>query len=253
MWDGDPALVSFFQGGVARDGIDTGVSHLFDFPLFYPLRRAFAQGKPLREVAQMLAHDRLYPDPARLVTLLGLHDTARFMNEPGATAAGLELAFTFLMTVRGVPLVYYGDEIAMRGGDDPDNRRDFPGGWPGDPGNAFEAGGRTPEQRRVHDHLRRLARLRAELPPLRNGRLVNLLVEEQAWVFARSVDGQTPVLIAINNAAEAATLAVPAAGAGLADGAVLADRLGSAPELKVADGLLRIPLAPRSAAIYVHR
>jgi glycosidase len=57
----------------------------------------------------MLALNRLYERPAELVTFLGLHDVARFMNEPGATTAGLKLAFTFLMTARGMPLVYYGD------------------------------------------------------------------------------------------------------------------------------------------------
>ena len=74
MFDGDPALVSFFQGGAVRDGIDTGIDTLFDFPSFYPLRRAFAEGKPLRELAVMLAHDRLYPDASVLVTLSGLHE-----------------------------------------------------------------------------------------------------------------------------------------------------------------------------------
>ena len=67
-----------------------------------------------------------------LVTFSGLHDVGRFMNEPGATVEGRQLADTFLLTARGTPLVYYGDEIGLRGGGDPDNRRDFPGGFAGD-------------------------------------------------------------------------------------------------------------------------
>ncbi len=86
----DPALVSFFQGGRARfDDIDTGVNTLFDFPLFGPLRSAFAQGKPLREVAMTLACDHLYPRPEMLVTFLGNHDQRRFMNGPRADIRGL--------------------------------------------------------------------------------------------------------------------------------------------------------------------
>ena len=62
--DGDPALVSFFAGGRPQyDGIDTGVDSLFDFPAFFQIRHAFAQGKSIRAVASMLSHDRLYPDP----------------------------------------------------------------------------------------------------------------------------------------------------------------------------------------------
>src|SRR4051812_23803736 len=85
MFDGDPALVSFFQGGAARDGVDTGIDTLFDFPSYYAVRQAFAEGKPLRDLAVTLAHDRLYPDPSVLVTFAGLHDVGRFMGETGAT------------------------------------------------------------------------------------------------------------------------------------------------------------------------
>jgi glycosidase len=185
LLDGDPALVSFFQAGVQRfDGIDSGIDTLFDFPLFYPVRRAFGQGQELREVARALARDHLYPDASQLVTVLGLHDVPRFLNEPGATTDGLKLAFSFLLTTRGIPLVYYGDEIAMRGGADPDNRRDFPGGFAGDSQDAFLAASRTPEQQDVFAHLQRLTRLRAARPELRRP-VRNLLVGEQQWAYAR--------------------------------------------------------------------
>jgi glycosidase len=251
LFDGDPALVSFYQGGRARfDGIDTGVDTLFDFPLFFALRRAFAEGRPVREVAQVLAHDHLYERPQELVTFLGLHDVARFMNEPGATAEGLQLAFTFLMTTRGTPLVYYGDEIGMPGGNDPDNRRDFPGGWPGDPRDAFSAAGRTPAEEAVFQHVRRLGRLRAELAPLRRGPLVHLLADEQAYAYARTGAGG-PVVVVLNNGTAPAEVGFEVAAAGLADGARLQDRLGTLPPLAVRDGRVRVTLPPRSAAIYV--
>jgi glycosidase len=248
MFDGDPALVSFFQGGAVRDGIDSGIDTLFDFPSFYPLRRAFAEGKPLRELAVMLAHDRLYPDASVLVTLSGLHDTGRFMNEPGATAAGRQLADTFLFTARGTPLVYYGDEIALRGGGDPDNRRDFPGGFSGDPRNAFTTGGRTAEEAAVFDNLRRLARLRAELAPLRRGRMMTLAVTEQAWAYAR-VLGDQAVLVVLNNAAEPVSLDIPTASVGWTTDRAVDNRLGGG-AARIEGARLRVSLGPRSAAIY---
>jgi glycosidase len=248
LFDGDPALVSFFQGGRTRfDGIDSGIDALFDFPVFFPLRRAFGQGQALREVAQMLSRDHLYPDPSRLVTFLGLHDVPRFLHEPGATREGLKLGFTFLLTTRGVPLVYYGDEIAMPGGGDPDNRRDFPGGWPGDPLNAFTAAGRTPEQQDVFAHVQRLARLRASLAPLRRGDTRNLLVDEQQWAYARVLDGEA-VVVALNNAAAPATLDIALAGLGLADGTELEDGLTGSRH-RVSGGRLQLTLAARSGAV----
>jgi len=249
LFDGDPALVSFYQGGAARfDGIDSGIDTLFDFPAYFKLRDAFARGQPLRELAMVLARDHLYPDPSVLVTFLGLHDVPRFMNEPGASVLGLKLAFTFLATARGVPLVYYGDEIAMPGGGDPDNRRDFPGGFPGDPRSAFEPAGRTPDEQAVLEHLRRLLRLRRELPPLRGGRMTSLAVEERAWAYARVRDGRT-VVVALNNAGVPAT--IDAAGAGLPEGTRLADRLGQGPEVTVTGGRLRLTLPGWSSALYV--
>jgi glycosidase len=253
LLDGDPALVSFYQGGAAGfDGIDTGIDSLFDFPLYYPLRRAFAEGQPIREVAQMLARDRLYPRPGELVTLLGLHDVRRFMDEPGATLAGLKLAFTFLLTARGIPLLYYGDEIAMPGGVDPDNRRDFPGGFSGDARNAFEAGGRTADEQSVFERVRTLNRLRAELVCLRQGATVDLLVEEQLYAFARTTR-EDSAIVAFNNGGETAKLDFSVFGLGLGDGEMLEDRLGGVSAIPVAGGRLSFTLPPRSAAILTRR
>ena len=87
LCDGDPAIVSFFSGGAVRfDGIDTKVDSLFD-SRSSTQSGAFAEGKPLRDVAQMLARDHLYPDPTRLVVFIGNDDMLRFMNETGATTA----------------------------------------------------------------------------------------------------------------------------------------------------------------------
>jgi glycosidase len=200
VFDGDPSVVSFFEGGrVKFDSIDDGVDALFDFPVFFPLRRAFAQGGSVRELAQMLGRDHLYQDPASLVTFLGLHDVARFMGEAGATTAGLKLAYTFLLTARGTPLIYYGDEIALPGSGDPDNRRDFPGGWPGDERNAFDGAGRTAAEQEVFAHVRTLLQLRARREELRRGRMEHLYVTDHVYVYRRGGS-----LVALNNGAEPA-------------------------------------------------
>jgi glycosidase len=254
LLDSDPAMVSFFAGGAPRfDGVDTKVDSLFDFPLLNALRGAFGAGRPVRDVAQMLARDHLYPDASALTTFVGNHDVPRFMNEPGATTAGLKLAQTFILTTRGTPQLFYGDEIAIRGGGDPDNRRSIPGAFPGDRRDAFTESGRTPEEQDVYAHLTKVLRLRHELAPLRRGRLRHLLVSEQQYVYARTMD-RAAVLVALNNAATPATVIVPVAGAGVADGVTLVDRLGAVPgTLTVADGAVTIVLPERSAAILTAR
>ena len=250
MFDADPALVSFFQGGVERyDGLDSGVDTLFDFPTYFEIREAFARGGSLLKVAMMLARDTLYRDPSSLVTFLGLHDVPRFMNEPGASVPSLKSAFTFLATARGTPLVYYGDEIALAGGGDPDNRRDFPGGFPGDARNAFDAAGRTADEESVHAHVRSLLRLRQETPALRRGKTVNLHVADRSWAYARVLDGRA-IVVAINTDGASATFDLPAAPAGLADGTQLRDRVGSLGEVAVQGGRLRLTLPPASSGVF---
>jgi neopullulanase len=242
MFDGDPGLVSFFQGGQPRfDGIDSGIDALFDFPSFYPIRRAFAEGKSIRDLASMLAHDHLYPNSNNLVTFLGLHDVARFMNEPGATVDGLKLAFTYLLTSRGIPMIYYGDEIAMPGGTDPDNRRDFPGGWKEDPRNAFSAEGRTPDEQRVFEHVRKLAQLRHDYPALRQGAMKQLGANDDVYIYTRG-----EMIVMLNNGAKPEHIVAPAASGTWRD---LLDVVGNIP---VRNEILSVTLPARSAAILVH-
>jgi glycosidase len=251
LLDGDPALVSFFQGGVPRfDGIDSGIDTLFDFPLYYTIREAFARGGDLRAPAMTLARDHLYPDASVLVTLLGLHDVPRFMSEPGATPAGLRNAFTFLLTARGTPLVYYGDEIALAGGGDPDNRRDFPGGFPGDARNAFLASGRTPEEEAVHAHVRALLRLRRASPALRRGRTIHLHASQEALVYARVSQGSSPAIVAIHTGSKERMVEVDAAAMGLSDGLRLHAAVGSG-EGRVDASRLRLTLPPGSSGVFL--
>ncbi len=204
--DGDASQVAFFEGGRAQhDGVDDKVDQLFDYPLHFAIRSAFAQGKPIREVAQMLSRDHVYRDPAHsLLTLFGSHDVLRFMSEPGATIDGLKLAYTFLFTVRGTPMVYYGDEIALPGASDPDNRRDFPGGWKGDAKDAFTAAGRTPAQQAVWSHVQTLLKLRAARPELRAGNTEHLVETEQQFAYRR---GKT--IVVLNNASASADVVLP--------------------------------------------
>jgi len=250
VYDSDPALPSFFQGGRARfDGIDSGLDSVFDFPLQDATARVFTDKAPIRELPRMLAHDSLYPDPANLVTFIGLHDMPRFLHRPGATAESMKEALTFLLTTRGIPMIYYGDEVGMTGGDDPDNRRDFPGGWKDDPANAFEATGRTKEQEDLFRSIRNLTRLRAATPALRRGALVQLLVDDDAYAFAR-VAADSRVIVVFNHAAAPATLHIPLDSLGIANGTRLENLLGRTAALVTRQGAIEVELSPHTAAIY---
>ena len=248
MFEGKPELVAFFQGGRKQfDGVDSGIETLFDFPLYYALRDVFAKRQPMTKLAQTLAADTNYVDASNLVTFLGLHDTARFMSETGATIEGLQLAFTYLLTTRGTPMIYYGDELAMNGRGDPDNRRDFPGGWPEDKRNAFTSVGRTQDEERVHAHVKKLTALRRELEPLRRGKLIQLTSDPYTDAFAR-VTTESAVLIALNNSDHTQTIQTKLAGPLLGQ-KELFDRLTDGRRVPINSDTISLTLPARSAAI----
>jgi neopullulanase len=248
--DGDVVHTSFFQGGRVRfDGVDSGLDSLLDFPLFYPIRHAFAEGKAIDAIPKTLAKDYLYTNSEILVTLLGGHDDGRFMSEKGATIEGLKLANAFVLTTRGVPQLYYGDELAMEGPDEPTTRGDFPGGFAGDKRNAFTASGRTKEEQELFEYIRRLTTLRRELEPLRTGKLVNLHVSEQQYAYARKTSNGL-VVVVFNNDNNAAAIEFDVLSISLSNGASLSDRLGVVNDVTVRDGKLRVNLPKRSVAVF---
>ena len=189
VFNKDPHIVSFFAGGRAHTGSDGAYDTLldtpFDYPMYFALRAALTHQAPMAAISDVLKSDALYAHPERLVTFIGNHDTKRFLSEPGANPAALRLAFGLLATLRGMPQLYYGDELDMKGGDDPDNRKDFPGGFPGTTSNAFTPAGRSPEQAAMFDWVSRLMSIRHEHTALTCGGQQVLSSNEDWLVFVR--------------------------------------------------------------------
>lgn len=207
----DPVVASFFSGGhKGWDGIDTGLSTVFDFPLFFAIRDVLLRGRPAGQIANVLRQDELYPHPDWLVPFFANHDVPRLISEPNASPEKLLSAFALSLTLRGIPELYYGDEIGMTGGGDPENRHDFPGGWPGDARNAFTAEGRTPEQQRIFAAVQKLLKLRREHLALRTGKLFHLFSDNGSYVFLRQTDDER-LLIVFNNETARRILEIPQA------------------------------------------
>jgi glycosidase len=172
----------------------------------------------MQKIVDVLRHDELYPHPEMLVTFIGNHDNRRFMSEEGSSPAKLKAAFSLLLTLRGVPQIYSGDEIGMPGGDDPDNRRDFPGGFPAGPAdapsNAFTAAGRTAEQQDIFTHVQSLLALRRSHAALRNGKQWHIAWDDNYYAFLREArqdqdQDQDKLLIVYNNATKKLDLNIP--------------------------------------------
>jgi glycosidase len=195
----DPTVTSFFVGGRRGwDGIDTQLTTVFDYPMYFVLREVLLGDAPASRVANILRQDSLYPHPEFLVPFFGNHDVPRFAGVAGATPAKLKLAYGLTLTLRGVPQLYYGDEIGMTGGGDPDNRHDFPGGWMEDRKDGFAREGRTSEQQAIFEYVQGLLRLRRENDALRTGKLWHLESDDSTYVFLRESD-EEKLVVAFHN------------------------------------------------------
>jgi len=128
--------------------------------------------------------------------------------------------------------------MRLPGGNDPDNRRDFPGGWRGDTRNAFDASGRTPEQQSVWSHVQRLLQLRAGRSDLRRAPMRHLHVSDQAFVYAR---GRS--VVALNNDTAAVTVRVPGVSLG-------ADALGVCAQPRMEAGVAVVTIPRRSGCVF---
>jgi glycosidase len=202
VFERDAAQTAFFIGGhTGWDGIDTRLDSVFDFALWNTSLSVFTNKLPVRALRDELKYDALYPDPARLTVLANNHDTPRFLSLKGATLTGAMLHTAFVLSVRGIPQLYYGEEIAMEGGEDPDNRRDFPQ-------SAFNAGGRKGKQQEMFEWTQRWIRLRREHPAIRRGRLIDLVYDDNVYVFARQDNSET-VIIGINRQDKEQEVTVP--------------------------------------------
>jgi neopullulanase len=255
----DPQVTSFFAGGETKNGIDTGLDTPFDFPVFFALRDVLAHDKPMTELGDVLRQDALYPHPERLVTFIGNHDTARFITEAGGSDQKLKLALGLVLTLRGMPLIYSGDEIGMQGGKDPDDRRDFPGGFAGDSHNAFTQAGRTAAEEDIYHWISDLLAYRAAHTEFKTGIEQNLFADADAFAFVRAMndagcksDHSTErLLIIANKAPQSKVVELSAEETALAGCTKFDSALsgtGETPQLR--GGTLRIEEPAESMTIY---
>jgi len=247
--DGDSTITSFFEGGRKQfDGIDSGLATVFDFPLCYALRDAVIKGASMEKIVDVLRHDELYPHPEMLVTFIGNHDNRRFVSEAGSNPAKLKAALSLLLTLRGIPQLYAGDEIGMAGGDDPDNRRDFPGGFPGDAHNAFTASGRTAEQQDVFAYVQSLLALRKSHAALRTGKQWHIGWDDTYYAFLRELP-EEKLLVVYNNAPKTLELSIPVENTPLETAHELSAVFGNT-SAELATGKVRVSLPARTLAVF---
>lgn len=197
---------------------DAGLDSAFDFPAMWAIRRAVATGAGgFDEVESALAEEEITYAGSGVVMspIIGNHDTTRFLSEANGDAwsdpwsappvepsdpavyARHRLAVALLLTLPGMPTMYYGDEVALAGGPDPDSRRVMP-----------SLSALSSEQEATLDVARRLGKLRACSAALRRGDRILLTATRRTYGFTRDAADGSPVLAVFSTADEPTSIPI---------------------------------------------
>jgi glycosidase len=179
--------------------------------LFYGIQPAvnepFGWTDGVNKLYTTLSNDFLYKDATRNVIFLDNHDLSRWYSVVNENLQKDKMGFVWLLTCRGIPQMYYGDEVLMKGVTNPDGwvRLDFPGGWNGDSVNAFTGKNLNEEQRSVQSLIKTLANFRKNSSALKTGKLMQYLPVDGLYVYFRYDENQT-IMVVLNTSNQQQTV-----------------------------------------------
>ncbi|MRS04889.1 glycoside hydrolase family 13 protein, partial [bacterium] len=171
-----------------------------------------------------------------MYNLLGSHDVERFLTKVGADLAKAKLGYLLLFTLSGVPAIYYGDEIGLLGGKDPDCRRTF---------NWDESQWMTP----LRDWIKKLIRYRKDKVALRRGnfKLLDTQPCNNCLAFVRVIENECGLTI-INFESTPSEMTIDLSGTPLATHKSLRNVLATE-EYQVSDQKVTIKLSGLSGGL----
>ncbi len=207
VWLENPSFLAYWQRGKQnKDGYLSNLPSLFDFPTQAALRTSLtAEDTWLSSwiyVYDVLAQDFEYPDPDELVVFTDNHDMARIYAQLGQDLAKTKMALAYILTIRGIPQIYYGTEVLMNSPvsrDDGLIRGDFPGGWPDDTNSAFTGTGMTETQKAMQQFLQKLLHWRKNATAVTHGKTLHYIPENGIYVYFRYDDNQRLMIILNKN------------------------------------------------------
>ena len=199
------------RGSRLNFGKDTGLKSVMDFRLMGIAHDVFHADGGLQGVFEHLCYDYVYPDINHVLRFLENHDTDRFLREMPKSSDDLyayKQGITFLLTIPGIPQLYYGQELLMNGTKEKSDgyiRLDVPGGWAGDKVNQFEASGRTAVQNEAWTFMQTLLKWRKGNEVIAKGKMKHFMPNRGVYVYERSLNGKR-VVIFMNGSSKAVEL-----------------------------------------------
>ncbi len=206
-WSAYPDGIAYWQKDALNpDHFNTYLPSVFDFAMYDALKVAFNEkdgwNTGISHLYEILSRDFNYPDPSHIVVFADSHDANRYVATQEQDVRKLKMAMAFILTTRGIPLVYYGTEVLETTDKDKDGdgykRKDFPGGWENDSVNGFTGKNMSPAQQDMKQYLQLLLNWRKNKEVIHSGRLKHFVPIEGVYTYFRYNEKET-IMVAINN------------------------------------------------------
>jgi glycosidase len=196
----------------SRNNINAPFKHnlqgVCDFPLTFAMQDAVNQPvgwtSGISRVYMTLSADLLYKDPKRNCIFLDNHDMDRIFSVVEEDLDRFKMDMGMLLTLRGIPQVYYGTEILMKNKKTPNDaevRYDFPGGFAGDALNKFTTADRTPQENEAFNYVSAIANWRKSATAIHTGKTMQFIPQDGLYVYFRYNEKQT-VMCLVNTSAK---------------------------------------------------
>ena len=223
-WTASIPQLAYWQGGNAnKDGFNSNLKSVMDFPLHDALRAGLNEdwggwGQGMVRVYDILSHDFLYHDLSNMMIFPGNHDTDRLGDALRKNPARVKIAMAMMATMRGYPQIFAGDELMFTSCDlsmgHGGLRVDFPGGWPGDEMDLFSAEGRAKATKNtdgltvpkgqaadLFNYVSHLFQWRKTKEVIHNGKTMHFITRDNTYGYFRYNDTDV-VFVYVNNSPE---------------------------------------------------
>ena len=190
------------QNSIVNGKANTRLKSVMDFRLRTIAADVFHEETSWNTGLQLLfehfAYDFCYPDINNVMRLLENHDTDRFLLEDPENLNAYKQAVTMLLTIPGIPQLYYGQELLMTGSTKEDFgyvRPDMPGGWNGDEISVFQESGRTAMQQEAFNFMKKMLHWRKGNDAISKGKMKHFMPRSNVYVYERSYNGKSILVI----------------------------------------------------------
>ena len=203
VWIEDAAFLAPYQSkSILNPDFDTHLPSITDFGFLHAIHKVFSENKSIKNIYETLAKDFLFADPSKLLVFLDNHDIERIMYLVKGDVQRFKLALTLILTVRGIPEIYYGTEIGLKGGKGHGNlRKNFPGGFQGDERDAFTSSGRAPEENDIFNFVKKMIQIRRNHKALSEGKFIHFPPVNEVYFYFRMYEDEK-ILVMLNNSNE---------------------------------------------------